>query len=138
MTTCALAVGDCVRVRRARRRDVIFVVAEIGENTVRATNDRGAEAIYAPEAFERVGGSVAVSSPTRATHRAYSPEIIPDASTVRARAGENIDDLLRRFKKSVQRSGMLYDLRKHAAFESKPQRRRAKSRRARVRRGDTS
>ena len=56
MTVLDFKVGDLVRVRAARRRDVDFSVVEVTESHVRARRegDRGGEAIYGPEAFEHV------------------------------------------------------------------------------------
>ena len=56
---------------------------------------------------------------------------------VRVRPFENIDDALRRFKKSVQKSGILVDARRIECFVSRPERRRVKSAKARKRRGPT-
>ena len=47
------------------------------------------------------------------------------------REGEGIDDATRRFKKIVNRSGVLADIKKHEAFYPKSLRRKMKSEQAR-------
>ena len=54
-------------------------------------------------------------------------------STVIPRPNESIDSLLRRFKKIVDRSGVLQDLRKHEFYEKPSVRRKRKSAAARKR-----
>jgi small subunit ribosomal protein S21 len=48
---------------------------------------------------------------------------------------ESIDSTLRRFKKAVQKAGILTDARRHQYFVPKSERRRIKSIKARTRRG---
>jgi hypothetical protein len=52
LSTTGFRIGDLVRVKAARRRDVIFAVCEVTPTHVRATNDRGGEAIYLAAPFE--------------------------------------------------------------------------------------
>lgn len=49
------------------------------------------------------------------------------------REGETLDETLRRFKRSVNKSGVLYDARRHEAFYPKSLRRKMKSEEARRR-----
>lgn len=49
------------------------------------------------------------------------------------REGETLDETLRRFKRSVNKSGILYDVRRHEAFYPKSLRRKMKSEEARRR-----
>ena len=56
---------------------------------------------------------------------------------VRPRPFESIDDTLKRWKRVVQKSGVLLDARSHESFTSRPERRRVKSAKARKRRGPT-
>ena len=53
---------------------------------------------------------------------------------VRLREGENIEDLLGRFRKMVQRSGLLREVRAHARFISAGEKARAAARKAARRR----
>jgi small subunit ribosomal protein S21 len=52
---------------------------------------------------------------------------------VRAHPGEHIDSVLRRFKKSTEKSGLLFEMRKRAHFTPPSAARRIKSRAARKR-----
>lgn len=54
--------------------------------------------------------------------------------TIRPQLDESMDNVLRRFRKEVQRSGLNSDLRRAAFFASKSARRREKSGRAQARR----
>ena len=49
------------------------------------------------------------------------------------REGEALEETLRRFKRSVNKSGILYDVRRHEAFLPKSLRRKLKSEEARRR-----
>jgi small subunit ribosomal protein S21 len=139
--------GDLVRVRAARRRDVVFTVREVTATVVVAANDRGGEARYPAESFElveRPGAAIPSSSlrsiPPRVDEHSDSPAMseYPDGATVQALPAEEIDSLLRRFKKCVQKSGISAELRRHEFFESRSVRRRKKALRARIRRGELS
>lgn len=154
-------IGDLVRVKVARRRDAFFTVAEASENRVRAVNDRGAEAIYAPDAFELVrdaqpealddaeGGCAPPLQPWRGLEPVTAPPTAPrsspgtspfdaaefsDSGMVRALPGESLEGLLRRFKRSVAKAGILSECRDNQHFTPEPQRRRDKARRALARR----
>lgn len=134
-------VGDVVRVRAARRRDVLYRVAEVSSTHVRAVNDRGAEAFYLFEHFEHVDSRKRPhddrsSADVRgdAFESRELPAELSDRRYVVPYPGEFIDSLLRRFKKATQKSGILTDARRHEHFISKGRRRREKSLRARKRR----
>ena len=49
-----------------------------------------------------------------------------------AREGEDLDSLIRRFKKAVQKVGILEDVKKHEYFLKKSLRRKQKSKLARI------
>ena len=140
-------VGDIVRVRAARRRDVPFTVTQVTPSVVVAVNDRG-ECRYSPESFERVDltandapaasesqASVGGPWPLRdAPPASNPPAAFYDSTIVQVNVGEPSDFAIRRFKKAVQRSGVLQDARRHEHFIPKSRRRREKSLRARKRR----
>lgn len=52
---------------------------------------------------------------------------------VKARPGETLDSLLRRFKKEVVKNGILQDLKKHEYYVAPSEKRRIKSEQARKR-----
>lgn len=52
---------------------------------------------------------------------------------VKARPGETLDSLLRRFKKEVVKGGVLQDLKKHEYYIAPSEKRRIKSEQARKR-----
>lgn len=52
---------------------------------------------------------------------------------VKARPGENLDSMLRRFKKEVSKSGILQDVRKHEYYVAPSEKRRIKSQNAQKR-----
>ena len=52
---------------------------------------------------------------------------------IKARPGENLDSMLRRFKKEVVKGGILQDLRKHEYYVAPSEKRRIKSAQARKR-----
>ncbi len=49
-----------------------------------------------------------------------------------AREGEDLDSLIRRFKKAVEKAGILEDVKKHEYFLKKSLRRKQKSKLARI------
>jgi len=49
---------------------------------------------------------------------------------IRARPGEALDSLLRRFKQGVERGGILGDYKRHQTFMSRGEKARAKAKRA--------
>ena len=140
-------VGDHVRVGAARRRDVTWRVTEVvGRIVVAVNGSRDGEIRYDAEKLEHVNPGEGVPtvgpSPEAAPMRqAYEPPWsaslpaeIRDSTIVRPGAGEPIEAVLKRFKKAVERSGVLHEFREHRYFVSPGQRRRLKSRHARVRR----
>jgi small subunit ribosomal protein S21 len=134
-------VGDVVRVKAARRRDVHYTIREITASVVVAVNDRGGEARYEPAGFERVERLAgAVRSSNRGDTMSTDDSTLEwqDAAVVRPLAEESIDSVVRRFRKSVQKSGISAELRRHEFFESRSVRRRKKALRARIRRGELS
>ena len=52
---------------------------------------------------------------------------------VKARPGETLDSMLRRFKKDVAKSGVLQDIKKHEYYVAPSEKRRIKSEQARKR-----
>jgi small subunit ribosomal protein S21 len=52
---------------------------------------------------------------------------------VKARPGETLDSMLRRFKKDVAKAGVLQDLKKHEYYVAPSEKRRLKSEQARKR-----
>jgi small subunit ribosomal protein S21 len=52
---------------------------------------------------------------------------------VKARPGETLDSMLRRFKKDVAKAGVLQDLKKHEYYIAPSEKRRLKSEQARKR-----
>lgn len=142
MSVSAFQLGDVVRVRAARRRDVRFRIVELTETHVRAVNEAGGEAFYEHDRFEHVSEPPVLESvPTPEPIRSEVPDVtrepVPaatlDDATVRLRPGESIDFALRRLKRQCEKGNVFADYRRHRAFIPKPQRRREKSR-ARVRR----
>lgn len=146
----SFVIGDRVRVRHARRRDIHFTVTEVLPQVVVAVNDRGGEARYSPEAFEPIGATAtdahegsmqqaaleprvgdSVEAPR---HLPMAPAEMRDGITVRPFPGENIDALIRRFKRTMDRSNVLREHGAHRFFVPKPQKRLEKSLRARKRR----
>lgn len=178
MTVLDFKIGDLVRVRAARRRDVVFTVLEVSESHVRARREgeRGGEAIYAPEAFEHIKPTIpqsqAIGAQPIATSTASADPIAPptmlepapetsmadmpqtqrqaqrwlqltpfgatvdfrDHASVRPYPDETIDSIVKRFKKAVQKSGILAEARKHEHFEKPSIRRKKKAASARARR----
>lgn len=143
MIATGFQIGDVVRVRSARRRDIRFRVIELGPVIV-AVNDRGGEARHSPDAFELVrppsdtaSASCAPPPPTWTriddTAAAASESAVCDGVTVRPYPGEHIDSLWRRFRRAIDKSNVLREFRQHRHFVSKSQRRRDKSARARIR-----
>jgi ribosomal protein S21 len=144
-------VGDIVRVRSARRRDVRFSVVEITETHVRAVNEAGGEAFYEHDRFEPfverseletprnseslASGAVEIPSDSvRATPVRFAFSVPNDSGLVRPWPGEHIDSTLHRFKRSCERANIPAEDRRHRHFSPKPQRRREKSKRAKARR----
>ncbi|MGA8475816.1 MAG: 30S ribosomal protein S21 [Candidatus Cybelea sp.] len=132
--------------KAARRRDVVFSIAEITATHVRATNDRGGEALYPPEHFEHAVSPL-VAPPTPALTVESAPAIRPaktalpafelcDGLSVKPHRGEPIDLLLKRFKKVVDKAGIIREYRARQRFVPAPQRRHTKAQQARRRRGD--
>jgi small subunit ribosomal protein S21 len=132
-------VGDVVRVRTARRRNVTFTVREITGDLITAQNDRGGEARYDASAFELVGPvrRSGDERPPRAASLDQLDREIANSATTRPTPGESPDSFLKRFKKAVQRAGIIADAKRHEHFIPKPQRRRMKSAKARARRGES-
>lgn len=132
-TATNFRLGDIVRVRGARRRDVVFTIVELTPTDVRATNDRGGEALYPPASFEHAAPSVSAptsdtSSPSRPV-KAAPPTFEPlcDGRSIRPHPGEAIDLALKRFKKAVDKSGVLREHRERLRFVPASQRRRTKA-----------
>lgn len=151
MPETVFQVGDRVRVRHARRRDVTFLVTEVAPHVLVAVNERGGEARYSAGAFELVEDSAAAvneehRSPQQApvpppyendltgARKAAVPAVFGDGATVVPFAGETIDSLVRRFKKATQKAGILSDLHRHEYYEKPSVRRKVKSAKARARR----
>ena len=152
------AVGDRVRVRAALRRDRWFEVSAIFEDgRVLARNDKGGEALYNRDAFERcdrveIGEPVEVVAdpdsevadldrPARAVMSSsrdddsFEPlaSFYRDSATIWPRHGESAESVARRFKKAVERAGVIGIHRSRRHFQAENERRRVKSRRARAR-----
>lgn len=132
-------VGDVVRVRAARRRDVTYRLTEVAPTIVVAVSDRG-EARYSPDAFEllaRAGASP--PSISLSVQAAPTPPATPTFDRVcdgpiYPLPGESIDAVWRRFKKSCEKADVFGQHRRHREFTSKSSRRRNKSHNARIRR----
>ena len=142
-----LQVGDFVRVSAARRRDLTWRVTEIAGQIVVAINDGGGEIHYDAERLELVElpeNALPAAATTQPSPQPYGtrwsagniPSEIRDSTVVKPGPGESIDSICKRFKKAVDRSGVLHELREHGHFVSPGQRRRMKSFRARQRRAN--
>jgi small subunit ribosomal protein S21 len=145
VTTREFQIGDLVRVKAARRRDIVFTVVEITSTHVRATRDSGGEAIYPAASFEHVTPlavpsasvpSTEIASPSKLVKPVLPAFELCDGTVTRPRPGESIDVAVKRFKKACDKAGILHELRDRERFVPAPQRRRIKSSRARRRRGD--
>jgi small subunit ribosomal protein S21 len=109
-----------------------------------AVNGRGGEIRYDPSALERFQEpsptpAAVTTEPEKAPGppSPLAPITIPrqfDSTVVEPEFGESIDSALRRFKKRVERSGLLQSWREHRHFVPRSARRRLKSHRARARR----
>ncbi|HEY6485380.1 MAG TPA: 30S ribosomal protein S21 [Candidatus Cybelea sp.] len=136
-------VGAYVRVRTARRQDICWRVADASSTIVIATNEKGGEIHYHYDSLELVDPSAVTQE---STHRepAERPRgwyassdmraEIGDSACVQPRPGETIEQTLRRFKRAVDRAGLLSDYSRHRYFVKPSQRRRLKANRARQRR----
>jgi ribosomal protein S21 len=140
-------VGDVVRVRAARRRDVVFTVRQVTASHLRAEHERGGQAFYPIEQFERVSPATAEPAPRSATgtdrHESFSllpsaPAELRDSVVIVPYELESIESLLKRFKRASDRAGVVRECRNRQRFVPKSQQRRSKSRRARHRRGELS
>ncbi|MGA8475799.1 MAG: 30S ribosomal protein S21 [Candidatus Cybelea sp.] len=109
-------------------------------------NDRGGEAIYPPEHFEHATSAL-VAPPAPALTVESAPAIRPaktalppfevcDGLSIKLRQGEPIDFALKRFKKAVDKAGIIREYRSRQRFVPAPQRRHTKAQQARRRRGD--
>jgi small subunit ribosomal protein S21 len=145
VTTREFQIGDLVRVKAARRRDVVFTVIEVTPSSLRATRDGGGEAIYPAASFEHVTPlaapsasvpSTEITSPSKPVKPGLPAFDLCDGTVIRPRPGEPIDVAAKRFKKACDKAGILHELRDRERFVPAPQRRRIKSSRARRRRGD--
>ena len=84
-----------------------------------------------PQSFSGGNERLALTKPMSARDEGVS------GIAVRPRPFESIDGTLKRWKRIVQKSGILLDARSHESFTSRPERRRVKSAKARKRRGPT-
>lgn len=87
------SIGDRVRLRHARRRDVAFTITQVTPQVIVAVNDGGGEARYSAEAFELIGLPETTTGESVITQSA-TPDLSTDVYADRDAAAASVLDTL--------------------------------------------